>query len=386
LPVTLADLSDARALRELVAAPESDSVERKRTADAMTLAKVVSAFANTSGGWLLLGVDDDGTLSGWRPKGTAHPRDWLRDVLENVLDPLPHFEAELFEIDGITIGVVRVPRSSAKPHFIDRTGEVFERRNGQTRRLTGSQVREMTQQGAVGLNAAVARFDDRMQALDVATALDAPRGSTAMHARAFASIVRICVAEPSGVFREWVYSTAALGRSHAFVWSAARALNDREWCTPGEPPPPRTTAGGHIATSEWDSRILKEAKVAWDGAGLGGVRFAGERPDDSGIFYLLSGQARDQWLTTALEYLFGCLAEAGVFGPAAVRWDLYGIRGADVTTLRDGNVVAAQGVIPSHYNNMIAIDTEVDLGMTSAGHVAAQLWQQLERLSGAQHY
>src|SRR4051794_15760316 len=99
----MADLSDARALRELVAAPESESVERKRSADAMTLAKVVSAFANTSGGWLLLGVDDDGTLPGWRPKGTAHPRDWLRDVLENILDPLPNFEAELFEIDGMTI-------------------------------------------------------------------------------------------------------------------------------------------------------------------------------------------------------------------------------------------------------------------------------------------
>ncbi|HEX7143777.1 MAG TPA: ATP-binding protein [Gaiellaceae bacterium] len=382
----MADLSDARALRELVAAQESDTVERKRTADSTTLAKVVSAFANTRGGWLLLGVDDDGTVPGWRPKGTAHPRDWLRDVLENVLDPLPHFEAELFEMDGITIGVVRVPRSSAKPHFIDRTGEVFERRNGQTRRLNGRQVREMTQQGTAGMDAALARFDHRERALDVAMTLDAPRESTAMHARAFASIVRISVAEPSDVLREWVHSTEALSRSHAFVWSAARALNDRDWCTPGEPPPPRTTAGGHAATSEWDSRILKEAKVAWDRAGLGGVRFAGERPDDSGIFYLLSGQARDHWLVIALEYLFGCLANAAVFGPAAVRWDLYGIRGADVTTVRDRNVVAAQGVIPAHYNNMIAIDTEVDLGTTSADGAATKLWQRLERLSGAQHY
>ncbi len=382
----MADLDDPQTLRELVAAAETDVVERKRTADAATLGKVVSAFANTNGGWLLLGVDDDGSLVGWRPKGRAHPRDWLRDVLDNVLDPVPHFEAGLFEVEGTPLGVVRVPRSSLKPHFIDGTGEVFARRNGQTRRLTGSEVREMMVRACGGIDGAAARFGDRTKALDVAIALDAPRGSTAMPGRALASIIRISPAEVSAGFADWVYSAEAFARSHSFVRSAARSLNDRDWCTPPEPPPARTTAGGHVAAAEWQGRIVREVAAAWDRSGIGGVRFAGERPDDSGVFHLLSHQVRDSWLVMALDYAFECLGEAGAVGPAALRWDLYGVRGADVTTVRNGNVVAAQGVIPAHYNNMVAIDAEVDVGVTPADDAAGLLWQQLERLSGAQHY
>ncbi len=84
-----------------------------------------------------------------------------------------------------------------------------------------------------------------------------------------------------------------------------------------------------------------------------GCRFAGSRPDDSGVYYLLSNDVRDRWLRTSLDYLLTSLEDAATFGPAILRWDLYGIRGADVTTLRDGNVVAARGAIPAHYNNAV---------------------------------
>lgn len=386
VPSRVADLKDPEMLRDLLASPESHVVERKRAADVATLAKVVSAFANTNGGWLLLGVNDDGTLAGWHPKGNAHPRDWLRDVLDNAVDPLPHFESELFEVDGTTIGIVRVPRSSAAPHFIDATGEVFERRNAQTKRAKSAQVRQMTLRGGQGSDVAIARLDNRKTALDLSVAIDAPRESTSMHPRALASIVRVSLVETSDGFRDWVHSAEAFARSHAFVWSAARAMNDRDWCAPPQPPPARTTAGGHIAAAEWDGRMLREVNVAWDRVGLGGVRFAGERPDDSGIFYLLSNEVRDRWLVIGLEYIFDTLDEAGAFGPAVLRWDLYGIRGADVTTVRDRNVVAAQGVIPPHYDNRIVIDIEVDIGAGAASDVASQLWQQLERLSGAEQY
>jgi hypothetical protein len=386
VPERVADLKDPEVLRGLLSSPESDVVERKRAADIATLAKVVSAFANANGGWLLLGVDDDGALAGWHPNGRAHPRDWLRDVLDNALDPVPHFEAELFDVDGTTIGIVRVPRSTAAPHFIDATGEVFERRNGQTKRAISSQVRQMTLRGSDGTDVARGRLDDRKIAPDLTIALDAPRKSTSMHARALASIVRVSLLETSDGFRDWVHSAEARARSHTFIWSAARAMNDRDWCAPPRPAPARTTAGGHTAAAEWDGRMLREINVAWDRVGLGGVRLAGERPDDSGIFYLLSNEVRDRWLVTGLEYLFDALDEAGAFGPAVLRWNLHGIRGADVTTVRDRNVVAAQGVIPAHYDNMVELDTQVDIGVIGASGAADQLWRLLERLSGAEHH
>jgi hypothetical protein len=384
--IHLAELSNAAKLRELIAMSEGNMVERKRSADHNTLAKVISGFANAAGGWLLLGIDDDGGLAGWKPNGRAHIRDWLRDVLDNYLDPLPHFEAEVFVLDKTEVGIVRVPRSATAPHFMKLTGEVFERRNGQTRRASSARARELMLRGdGGGHDAAQARLDDRQAALDFAIALDAPRESRAMHARALASIVRISLIEPSEVLTAWVHDAEAMKASEAFVMSSAHEMNDRgnDWFDPPQLTRAQVTAGGHFASAKWDGRVLKEASVAWDLHGLAGVRFAGMRPDDSGIYYLLSDETRDRWLSLALEHLVGRLEDIAAFGPALVRWDLYGIRGAEVTTLRNGHVVSAKGFIPSHYNNMVALDAEIDVGSTQPSDTAIALWQQLERLAGA---
>lgn len=385
--LSLAELRDTAILRELVAMSEGDMVERKRTADQSTLAKVVSGLANSAGGWLLLGIDDDGALAGWQPPGRAHIRDWLRDVLDNSLDPLPRFEAEVFVVDGTEIGVVRVPRSTAGPHFMKLTSEVFERRNGQTLRVSPARVRELMLRGDGGdRDAARARLDDRETVLDFAIALDAPRESRAMHARALASIVRISLIEPSDGLTAWVHDAEAMKASEAFVTFAAQEMNDRgkDWFDPPQLTRAQMTAGGHFASAKWDGHVLKEAGVAWDLHGLAGVRFAGMRPDDSGIYYLLSSEVRDRWLTVALKHMVGRLEDIAAFGPALVRWDLYGIRRADVTTLRDGNIVSTKGAIPPHYNNMVALNAEIEVGSTAPSDTATELWQQLERLAGAQ--
>lgn len=384
----LADLNDPDLLRELVEAPESEALERKRTAEPLTLAKVVSGFANAHGGWLLLGVDDDGAIVGWEAPGRSHVRDWLRDLLDNHLDPLPHFDAQVFVHEGTPIAAVWIPRSSAAPHFMDATGEVFERRNGQTRRALAHRVRELMTRGQdLQVEVAGARLDDRNKAFDLAVALNAPRVGSAMPARTLESIVRVSLLEPIEQFEEWVHTSEALARSEGFAREAASALNDRGgWFDSRVSAQARTTVGGHVASASWDGHILKELTVAWDRTGLGGVRYAESRPDDSGVFYLLSDHVRDRWLVTALGYLFGSLEQAGVVGPALLRWDLYGIRGADVTTVRDGNIVAAQGVIPPHYQNAVLLDLDVEIGAATAEHVARRLWSELERLAGCQRF
>jgi Putative DNA-binding domain len=381
----LNELKHETALRELVGMPENHRVERKRSADSTTLAKVVSGFANASGGWLLLGVDDDGAVVGWQPAGRAHFRDWLRDVLDNHLDPVPHFDADTFDLDGTQIGIVRVPRSVSAPHFMP-TGEVYERRNGQTRRASAARVRELTLREADGgLNAARGRLDDRLVALDLAIALDAPRESRAMDARALASIVRISLTESSASLAAWAHSAEAMQASEAFVLAVPQTLNQhgRDWFDPPRPLPAAVTAGGHTARAEWDGRIVKESGVGWDLNGVGGVRLAGMRPDASGVYYLLSDEVRDGWLSVGLEYLLGTLESIGAFGTAIVRWDLYGIRQADVIGVNANNVVVSRGAIPPHYNNMVALDTQIEVGSADATETAAELWLQLERLAGS---
>ena len=298
--------------------PESDRLERKREADTTKLVNAIAGLANAAGGWLLLGVDDDGSLHGWQPKGRAHMRDWLRDKLDGRLDPEPTFAAELFDLDGVTIGVVHVPRSAYAPHFVEATGEVWERRNGQTRRASGQRVRQMLERGSgEARTVALDRLERRDACPDGAEVLDAPRKSAPMDERALASVVRVSVLDTPDSLRDWVYSDEALQQTGTFMASAAQALNDRglDWFDPPHVQRAHTTAGGHVGSSAWDGHILRELAVAFDGAGLAGVRLGGQRPDDSGVYYLMSVDARDRWLQIALDFLLGALEGAGAYGP-----------------------------------------------------------------------
>ena len=60
-------MDDKRYLQSLIREGEHQQQDFKyRVSDAMKLAKSVSAFANTDGGRLLIGVRDDGHMSGVR--------------------------------------------------------------------------------------------------------------------------------------------------------------------------------------------------------------------------------------------------------------------------------------------------------------------------------
>jgi predicted HTH transcriptional regulator len=52
------------------------------------LAKVLSAFANSGGGQLLLGVNNDGTFDGVQPlQGNTPIREWIEQIIPNLLNP-----------------------------------------------------------------------------------------------------------------------------------------------------------------------------------------------------------------------------------------------------------------------------------------------------------
>ncbi len=99
------------------------------------IAKAVSAFANTLGGWVLIGVMDDGSLnSEWHPP-TVELVDRIRQALRGQVDPLPAFAARVVEGPaGSSVGVVRVYESSDTPHVL-KTGQVLVREPAEDRRV-----------------------------------------------------------------------------------------------------------------------------------------------------------------------------------------------------------------------------------------------------------
>jgi hypothetical protein len=378
LSVTLDDLKDPELLRALLAAAESDHVERKRELDRDKLAKTISGFANADGGWLLLGVEDDGTIGdGYSGKGRAHVRDWLRDRLDTRLDPMPTFAAETFAVDGQTIAVVFVPRSTRAPHFMDKTGEVYERRNGQTRRASSARVRELYGRGGEAARQALTRLDDSAAAPLIAARLDAPRTTKSMHAQHLAVIVRLALEEPPATYRQFVDDPAALERTEAFVEQVVPTLNDRgggivHW---KDRPYVRRSLTGHDAFATWEGIHLGEVAVAFDEAGVAGYRVAGNKRDPS--FTLIEGDMRGRWLVPGLSFLVRSLHGARVLGLAHVRLDLYGTRGCWVSP--EGQ---ASSYLPDELNNTLEINLTVDLAATTGEELAAKLWSQVARAAG----
>lgn len=105
-------------LNQLVALGEGSHLEFKRKVPkAERIAKEVIAFANTNGGRLLLGVDDDGTVVGVRD---AEEEEFvLHHALSAHCDPPVAYNAERVQVTNRReVIIVYVPASKDKPHFL----------------------------------------------------------------------------------------------------------------------------------------------------------------------------------------------------------------------------------------------------------------------------
>jgi predicted HTH transcriptional regulator len=107
-----------RELSQLVATGESRYLEFKRRVPRPgRIAKEVIALANTHGGRLLLGVNDDGSIVGVRD--AAEEEFALRRALQERCEPMVEVITERVPVtDKRDVIVVRVPESSHKPHFL----------------------------------------------------------------------------------------------------------------------------------------------------------------------------------------------------------------------------------------------------------------------------
>jgi schlafen family protein len=129
----LADLT-LEDLERMLGLDETLFVEHKSgigADSAYKLMQAVAAFANTLGGWLLIGVHNGKPMGGdaaWARSGDAPTLvDVVRDRLRGEIDPLPAFEAKVMAHPDGPVGVIRVYESSDTPHVALRSGSVFVR-------------------------------------------------------------------------------------------------------------------------------------------------------------------------------------------------------------------------------------------------------------------
>lgn len=119
-------------LSRLVQLGEGLTLEFKtKVPKAERIAKEVIAFANTSGGRLLIGVDDDGAIKGVRDSSEEEYA--LHEALAAHCDPPVVFSTERIPVSNKrNVILVKVPASSTKPHKLisdsqEATGTVYIR-------------------------------------------------------------------------------------------------------------------------------------------------------------------------------------------------------------------------------------------------------------------
>lgn len=106
-------MDDKRYLLSLIREGEHQQQDFKyRVSDACKLARSVSAFANTDGGRLLIGVRDDGRLCGVRSEEEIF---MMHQAAYKYCRPQPSISFDTYRIDGRTIVVCTVPPSQKRP-------------------------------------------------------------------------------------------------------------------------------------------------------------------------------------------------------------------------------------------------------------------------------
>lgn len=120
----------------MLAENETLFVEHKSGAghEGYQVAKAICSFANSLGGWVLIGVTDGrpsaGEEGGWEPAAATDLTDRVREILKaQGVDPIPGFAATVRDAAGDPpkpVGIVRVYESSDAPHVMG-NGQVFVR-------------------------------------------------------------------------------------------------------------------------------------------------------------------------------------------------------------------------------------------------------------------
>ena len=115
-------MEDKRYLISLIKEGEHQQQDFKyRVSDACKLAKSVSAFANTDGGRLLIGVRDDGHLSGVCSEEEIY---MMHQAAYKYCRPEASIKFDTYHIEGRTIVIATVPPSDKRPVFaIDEDGK-----------------------------------------------------------------------------------------------------------------------------------------------------------------------------------------------------------------------------------------------------------------------
>lgn len=111
------------------------------------LAKDISSFANSGGGFLIIGINDDLKIQGVdRIIRNKSIDEWINQVVSTNIEPnVFYLDPKLVAVPDSekVIVVIEIPESSKKPHMVNELFTYFVRINDSSKKANHSQVRDM---------------------------------------------------------------------------------------------------------------------------------------------------------------------------------------------------------------------------------------------------
>ena len=115
-----------------------------RITDARKIARTLSAFANTSGGRLLVGVRDNGSIAGVKDEDDIY---MLESASEVFLKPALKLEVWAHDVDGKLVWEIEISEGKNKPYQVDEVdGLKAYYRNGDQNFIANAVLKEIWKQ------------------------------------------------------------------------------------------------------------------------------------------------------------------------------------------------------------------------------------------------
>lgn len=98
----------------------------------LKVARSIAAFANTEGGWYVVGVECGpgnvaSDICGFDLAGLTNPKDKLRDIVRGHIQPAPRFESVLIELNPTHVVLIVYVESGDEAPYITSDGRIYRR-------------------------------------------------------------------------------------------------------------------------------------------------------------------------------------------------------------------------------------------------------------------
>lgn len=141
------DLINSRNIREGYHLDFKEEIGKNLEKAKKELAKDVSAFANSGGGYLIFGVNNDCKIVGIEKIIQNKPIDeWINQILSTNIEPhVVYYDPKIIEIPDseLVLLILHIPESSKKPHIVTEFNNYYIRINDSSKPANHNQIRDM---------------------------------------------------------------------------------------------------------------------------------------------------------------------------------------------------------------------------------------------------